>query len=153
MTPEQKLSSLNINLPPAPPPAGQYRPARLIGNLLYLSGQGPRDADGSFLAGKLGHDISVAEGYAAALNAGLQLLSATKAVLGDLARVEAVVKVFGMVNAEPGFVDHAQVVNGCSDLLIQVFGNAGCHTRSVAGMNSLPFGMIVEIDAIFAVKA
>jgi enamine deaminase RidA (YjgF/YER057c/UK114 family) len=153
MTPEQKLSSLNIDLPPAPAPAGQYRPARLVGNLLYLSGQGPRDEEGSFLAGKLGRDISVPEGYAAARNAGLQLLSAAKAALGELSRVEAVVKLFGMVHAEAGFVDHAQVVNGCSELLIEVFGEAGCHTRSVAGMNSLPCGMIVEIEAIFAVKS
>ena len=153
MTPEQKLSSLNIDLPSAPLPAGQYRPARLVGNLLYLSGQGPRNADGSFLTGKLGRDISVAEGYASARNAGLQLLSAAKAELGELSRVEAVIKVFGMVHAATGFVDHAQVVNGCSELLVEVFGEAGCHTRSVAGMESLPCGMIVEIEAIFAVKS
>lgn len=153
MTPEQKLSSLNLKLPSAPSPAGQYRPARLVGSLLYLSGQGPRNADGSFLAGKLGRDISVAEGYEAARNAGLQLLAAAKAELGDLSRVEAVVKVFGMVNADVGFVDHAKVVNGCSELLVEVFGDVGCHTRSVAGMDSLPFGMIVEIDAIFALKS
>lgn len=153
MTPEQKLASLNIDLPPAPTPGGQYRPARLVGSLLYLSGQGPRNADGSFLTGKLGREISVAEGYAAARNAGLQLLSAAKAELGELARVEAVVKVFGMVNADADFVDHAKVVNGCSELLVEVFGEAGCHTRSVAGMDSLPFGMSVEIDAIFAVKS
>lgn len=152
MTPEQKLSSLNLTLPPAPTPAGQYRPARLVGNLLYLSGQGPRDAKGSFIAGKLGCDVSVAEGYAAARNAGLQLLSAAKAELGDLSRVEAIVKLFGMVHTATGFVDHAQVVNGCSELLIEVFEEAGCHTRSVAGMDSLPCGMIVEIEAIFAVK-
>ncbi len=153
MTPEQKLSSLNLNLPAAPTPAGLYRPARLIGNLLYLAGQGPRDRDGSFLVGKLGYDISVAEGYAASRNAGLQLLSAAKAELGELSRIEGVVKVFGMVNAGAGFVDHAKVVNGCSELLVEVFGDAGCHTRSVAGMDSLPFGMIVEIDAIFSVKS
>ena len=153
MTAEQKLSSLNINLPSAPSPAGQYRPARLVGNLLYLSGQGPRNADGSFLAGKLGRDISIEEGYAAARNAGLQLLSAAKAKLGNLSRIEAVIKVFGMVHAEADFVDHAKVVNGCSDLLVEVFGDVGCHTRSVAGMDSLPFGMIVEIEAIFAVKS
>ena len=152
MTPEQRLSSLNIVLPPAPVPAGQYRPARIVGNMLYLSGQGPRDATGSFLTGRLGADISVEEGYAAARNAGLQLLSAAKAALGELSRIEAVVKVFGMVNAEPDFVDHARVINGCSDLLIEIFGDAGSHTRSVTGMGSLPLGMIVEIEAIFALK-
>lgn len=153
MTPEQRLSSLNIVLPPAPIPAGQYRPARLVGGMLYLSGQGPRDANGAFLTGRLGADISVEEGYVAARNVGLQLLSAAKAALGDLSRIEAVVKVFGMVNAEPDFVDHARVMNGCSDLLIEVFGDAGCHTSSVAGMGSLPLGMIVEIEAIFSVKS
>ena len=153
MTPEQKLAALNLTLPAAPTPAGQYRPARLVGNLLYLSGQGPRDAEGSFRAGKLGRDVSVEEGYAAARNAGLQLLAAAKAELGDLSRVESVVKVFGMVHAEAGFVDHAKVLNGCSELLVEVFGDAGCHTRSVAGMDSLPCGMIVEIEAILAVKS
>lgn len=153
MTPEQRLASMDIVLPPAPIPAGQYRPARLVGNMLYLSGQGPRDSSGSFLTGRLGADISVEEGCAAARNAGLQLLSAAQAALGDLSRVETVVKVFGMVNAEPDFVDHARVVNGCSDLLVEVFGDAGCHTRSVAGMGSLPLGMIVEIEAIFSVKS
>lgn len=153
MTPEQRLSSLNIVLPPAPIPAGQYRPVCLVGGMLYLSGQGPRDANGVFLTGRLGAGISVEDGYVAARNVGLQLLSAAKAALGDLSRIEAVVKVFGMVNAEPDFVDHARVVNGCSDLLIEVFGDAGCHTRSVAGMGSLPLGMIVEIEAIFSVKS
>jgi enamine deaminase RidA (YjgF/YER057c/UK114 family) len=153
MTPEQRLASMDIVLPPAPIPAGQYRPARLVGNMLYLSGQGPRDASGSFLTGRLGANVSVDEGYAAARNAGLQLLSAAKVILEDLSRVETIVKVFGMVNAEADFIDHARVVNGCSDLLIEIFGEAGCHTRSVAGMGSLPLGMVVEIEAIFSVKS
>lgn len=152
MTPEQKLASLGLVLPPAPSPLAQYRPARLIGNTLYLSGQIPRNPDGSFILGRLGRDVSVDEGYEAARNVGLQLLSVVKAMVGDLARVEAVAKVTGMVNAEPDFLEHAQVINGCSDLFIEVLGEAGPHARSAVGMGSLPFGVAVEIEAIFAIK-
>lgn len=152
MTPEQKLASLGLVLPPAPSPLAQYRPARLIGNTLYLSGQIPRNPDGSFVLGRLGRDVSIDEGYAAARNVGLQLLSVAKSMVGDLSRVEAVAKVTGMVNAEPDFLEHAKVINGCSDLLIEVLGEAGCHARSAVGMGSLPLGVVVEIEAILAVK-
>ncbi|MET3616361.1 enamine deaminase RidA (YjgF/YER057c/UK114 family) [Rhizobium aquaticum] len=151
-TPEQKLLSLGLVLPPAPMPLAQYRPARLVGNTLYLSGQIPRNQDGSFVLGRLGKDTSVDEGYAAARNVGLQLLSVAKSMLGDLSRIDAVAKVTGMVNAEPDFLDHAKVVNGCSDLLIDVLGDTGYHARSAVGMGSLPFGVVVEIEAIIAVK-
>ena len=152
MTPEQKLSSLGLVLPAAPAPLGQYRPACLVGNTLYLSGQIPRNPDGSFILGRLGRDVTVEEGYQAARNVGLQLLSVVRAMIGDLSRIEAVAKVTGMVNAEPDFLDHAQVINGCSDLLIEVLGEAGYHARSAVGMGSLPFGVVVEIDAIIAVN-
>lgn len=153
MTPEQKLSSLGLVLPEPPTPLAQYRPVRQVGNTLYLSGQIPRNPDGSFILGRLGRDTSVEAGYAAARNVGLQLLSVAKAVVGDLSRIEAVAKVTGMVNAEPDFFEHASVINGCSDLLIDVLGEAGYHARSAVGMGSLPFGVVVEIEAIFAVKA
>jgi enamine deaminase RidA (YjgF/YER057c/UK114 family) len=153
MTPEQKLSSLGLVLPPAPAPLAQYRPARLAGNTLYLSGQIPRNPDGSFILGRLGRDASVEEGCDAARNVGLQLLSVAKAMVGELSSVEAVAKVTGMVNAEPDFLDHARVINGCSDLLIEVLGEAGYHARSAVGMDSLPFGVVVEIEAIFIVRA
>ncbi|MEI8593087.1 RidA family protein [Photobacterium sp. Hal280] len=152
ISPEQKLSSLNLVLPPPPKPAGQYRPARLVGNMLYLSGQGPRNINGEFLTGRLGNELSVEEGYMAARNTGLQLLAVAKDVLGDLSRIEAVVKVAGMVNCEENFTEHAAVVNGCSDLFVEVLGDKGYHTRSVAGMNSLPLGMILQIDAIISIK-
>ncbi|MGC6388891.1 RidA family protein [Ewingella sp. S1.OA.A_B6] len=152
MTPEEKISSLNLILPPAPTPAGSYVPARVLGNLLYLSGQGPRHNDGTFMTGRLGSDIAMDEGYQAARNAALQLLAAARDAVGDLSRIESVVRVFGMTNATPEFSDHAGVINGCSDLLAEVFGEAGYHTRSVAGMSSLPFGMIVQVEAVFSLK-
>jgi enamine deaminase RidA (YjgF/YER057c/UK114 family) len=152
-TPEQKLTSLGITLPTAPDPLAAYRPARLLGNILYLSGQVPRNPDGSLILGRLGHDTSVEDGYNAARNVGLQLLSVAKSAIGELSRIEAVAKVTGMVNAEPDFHDHAKVINGCSELLIEVLGEAGYHARSAVGMGSLPFGASVEIEAIFHIKA
>jgi enamine deaminase RidA (YjgF/YER057c/UK114 family) len=152
MTPEQTLSLLGLILPTAPSPLAQYRPARLVGNTLYLSGQIPRNPDGSFILGRLGRDVSVEDGYEAARNVALQLLSVAKATVGELSRIEAVAKVNGMVNAEPDFKDHAQVINGCSELLVEVLGEAGYHARSAVGMGSLPFGVVVEIEAIFIVK-
>lgn len=153
MTPEQKLADLGLTLPPAPTPLAAYLPGQLVGNTLYLSGQIPRDADGSFVIGRLGRDASVEEGYAASRNVGLQLLSVVKSIVGDLSRIEAVAKVTGMVNAEPDFTDHAKVINGCSEILRDVLGEAGHHARSAVGMGSLPFGVMVEIEAIFIVKA
>ncbi|GAB2184253.1 RidA family protein [Roseibium sp. LAB1] len=151
-TPEQKLVSLGLGLPPAPEPLAVYRPVRQVGNTLYLSGQIPRNPDGSFILGRLGRDATVEDGYEAARNVGLQLLSVVKSVVGDLSRVEAVAKVTGMVNAEPDFTDHAQVINGCSELLIEVLGEAGYHARSAVGMGSLPLGVMVEIEAIVIVN-
>jgi enamine deaminase RidA (YjgF/YER057c/UK114 family) len=105
------------------------------------------------ILGRLGHDTSVEDGYNAARNVGLQLLSVAKSAIGELSRIEAVAKVTGMVNAEPDFHDHAKVINGCSELLIEVLGEAGYHARSAVGMGSLPFGVSVEIEAIFHIKA
>jgi enamine deaminase RidA (YjgF/YER057c/UK114 family) len=152
MTPEQKLAALGLTLPAAPSPLAVYRPARLAGKTLYLSGQIPRNPDGSFILGRLGQSASVEDGYAAARNVGLQLLAVIKAALGELSRVEAVAKVTGMVNATPDFTDHAKVINGCSELLGEVLGEAGHHARSAVGMGSLPFGVMVEVEAIVIVK-
>jgi enamine deaminase RidA (YjgF/YER057c/UK114 family) len=152
VTPEQKLASLGLTLPDAPNPLAVYRPARQVGNTIYLSGQIPRNPDGSFILGRLGRDASVEDGYEAARNVGLQLLSVVKSVVGDLSRVEAVAKVTGMVNAEPDFIDHAKVINGCSELLVEVLGEAGYHARSAVGMGSLPFGVVLEIEAIVIVR-
>jgi enamine deaminase RidA (YjgF/YER057c/UK114 family) len=139
-------------LPDSPVPVANYVPYRWAGNLLYLSGQGPRQANGTYRPGRLGRDTTVEEGYADARLTGLNLLATAKAALGELSRIEAVVKLLGMVNAEPGFSDHPKVINGCSDLLVEVLGEAGRHARSAVGMGSLPNRMTVEIEAILLVR-
>jgi len=151
-TPEQKLAALGLKLPETPSPMANYVPYRLAGNLLFLSGQGPRRSDGSFVVGRLGKDASIEQGYEAARLTGLQLLAAAKSAVGELSRVEAVVKLLGMVNAEPDFTDHPKVVNGCSDLFVEALGDAGRHARSAVGMGSLPNGIMVEIEAILLVR-
>jgi enamine deaminase RidA (YjgF/YER057c/UK114 family) len=152
MSIEARLKELGIALPEVPTPLANYVPYRVAGNLLYLSGQGPRDEKGNALAGKVGAGVTVEEAYRRARIIGLQLLSATRKALGSLDRVEAVVKVLGMVNAVPEFTDHPKVINGCSDLFVEVFGEAGRHARSAVGMGSLPNQISVEIEAILAVK-
>lgn len=153
MTPEQRLEQLGLVLPPVPVPVANYVPFRFAGNLLYLSGQGPKKDDGTYRAGRLGKDITVEEAYGEARRTGLQLLATAKAALGELSRIEAVVKLLGMVNAEPDFAEHPKVINGCSDLFVEVLGDAGRHARSAVGMGSLPNRMSVEIEAILLVKA
>jgi enamine deaminase RidA (YjgF/YER057c/UK114 family) len=152
-TPEERLAALGLTLPAVPTPLANYVPYRLAGNLLFLSGQGPKRPDGSFVTGRLGKDATVEQGYEAAQVTGLQLLAVAKSALGDLSRVEAVVKLLGMVNAEPDFEEHPKVINGCSDLLVKVLGDAGRHARSAVGMGSLPNRIVVEIEAIFLVRS
>ena len=149
---EQRLKELNITLPKVGSPLGNYVHAKRVGNLLYLSGTGPESADGTMPRGKLGAGMSIDEGYRHARQIGLVLIAAIKDALGDLDRVEGIVKVLGMVNAAPEFADHPKVVNGCSDLFVEVFGEAGRHARSAVGMSSLPAGIPVEIEVIVAVK-
>ena len=151
-TPEQRLVALGLTLPAAPSPVANYVPYRWAGALLFLSGQGPRRPEGGFVVGRLGRDASVDDGYRAARLTGLQLLAVAKAALGELTRIEAVVKLLGMVNAEPDFAEHPQVINGCSDLLVEVLGEAGRHARSAVGMGSLPNGIMVEIEAILLIR-
>ena len=152
-TPKQRLAALGLTLPAVPTPVANYVPYRWAGNLLFLSGQGPKLPDGSFQTGRLGKDASVEEGYRAARTTALQLLAVAKSALGELERIEAVVKLLGMVNAEPDFADHPKVINGCSDLLVEVLGEAGRHARSAVGMGSLPNRMMVEIEAILLIKS
>ncbi len=152
MSPEDRLASLGITLPSAPVPMANYVPFRFAGNLLYLSGHGPKRADGSYRAGRLGRDISIEEAYQEARLTGLNLLANAKVALGELSRIEAVIKLLGMVNAEPDFADHPKVINGCSDLFVEVLGEAGRHARSAVGMGSLPNRMAVEIEAIFLIR-
>jgi enamine deaminase RidA (YjgF/YER057c/UK114 family) len=153
MSAEARLKELRIILPNVPSPVANYVPFRLAGNLLFLSGQGPRGTDGQMLTGKVGSEVTVEEAYKRARLIGLQLLSATRQALGSLDRVDAVVKVLGMVNAVPEFKDHPKVINGCSDLFVEILGDAGRHARSAVGMGSLPNQISVEIEAILAVKA
>ncbi len=151
MTPEQKLAELGLTLPQVPVPVANYVPYRIVGDLLYLSGQGPKRPDGTYRPGRLGRDATIEEAYADAQLAGLQLLAVAKAALGELSRITAVVKLLGMVNAEPDFADHPKVINGCSDLLVDVLGEAGRHARSAVGMGSLPNAMTVEVEAILQI--
>ena len=152
MSAEARLKQLGIVLPKVPTPVANYVPYRRAGNLLFLSGQGPRDDKGNALSGKVGAEISVEEAYKRARLVGLGLLAATRQALGSLDRVEAVLKVLGMVNAVPDFKDHPKVINGCSDLFVEVLGEAGKHARSAVGMGSLPNQISVEIEAVLAVK-
>jgi enamine deaminase RidA (YjgF/YER057c/UK114 family) len=152
MSAEARLKELGIELPPVPTPIANFVSWRQAGNLLYLSGQGPRE-NGQMLVGKVPNQVTVTEAYRRARLVGLGLLAAARAALGSLDRVDFVVKLLGMVNAHPDFTDHPQVINGCSDLFVEVFGDAGKHARSAVGMGSLPNGISVEIEAILAVKA
>lgn len=152
MSPEQRLKALNIQLPDVPTPIANFVMWRQVGNLLYLSGQGPRRPDGSIPVGRLGLNYSVEQGYADARQIGLQILATVRQAVGSLDRIEGVVKLLGMVNAEPDFGQHPKVINGCSDLLVEVLGEHGKHARSAVGMGSLPNGMPVEIEAIIQVK-
>lgn len=152
LTPENRLAALGITLPPVPVPVANYVPWRFAGNLLYLSGQGPKRADGTYRQGRLGRDITIEEAYLEARQTGLQLLATAKAAIGELGRIEAVIKLLGMVNAEADFTRHPQVINGCSDIFVDILGEAGRHARSAVGMGSLPNGMAVEIEAIFLIR-
>ena len=153
MSAEARLKELGIVLPSVPAPVANYLPFRLAGNLLFLAGQGPRDENGNLLTGKVGAEVSVEEAYRRARRVGLGLLAATRQALGSLDRVEAVIKMLGMVNAVPEFKDQPKVINGCSDLFVEVFGEAGRHARSAVGMGSLPHQISVEIECILMIKS
>jgi enamine deaminase RidA (YjgF/YER057c/UK114 family) len=149
---DKKLTELNIQLIPPSQPIANYVKAVRTGNLLYLAGHGPSKADGSLITGKLGKDMTIEQGYEAARQTAISLISTLKAELGDLNKVKRIVKVLGMVNCTPEFGDQPKVVNGCSDLLVAVFGDKGKHARSAVGMNALPLGMAVEIEIIVEVE-
>lgn len=155
MSAEARLKELGIVLPSLQKPAANYLPYRLVGTTLFLSGQGPRDSDGNgaLLTGKLGADVSLEEGYRRARLVGLGLLAAMREALGSLDRVDYVVKLLGMVNAVPEFNDSPKVINGCSDLFVEVFGEAGRHARSAVGNVMLPNQISVEIEGIVAAKS
>jgi len=151
-SPEEELRRRDIMLPEVSPAIANYVGVTRSGNLLFLSGHIPRDADGKILRGKLGEDMTTEECYAAARIATISLLATLKAELGKLDKVIRIVKVFGMVNAHPDFTEHSQVINGCSDLLGEIFGEKGRHARAAAGFSSLPVGAAVEIEMIVEIS-
>lgn len=153
MSAEAKIKELGIELPSPPKPAGNYVPGVQAGNLLFMSGCGPRNPDGSSISGKVGGDLTAEQGYDAARLVGLNMLANIRAVAGDLDRVKRIVKVLGMVNAVPEFKEHPKVINGYSDLMVEVFGeDAGKAARSAVGMGSLPFQIAVEVEMIVELK-
>lgn len=151
-TPEQNLAKLGLSIPTPQQPVANYVNIVQTGKLLYLSGKGPTREDGSNVRGKLGKDLSIEEGYAAARLVGLQHLGVLKAYLGDLKKVKRIVKVLGMVNCDPNFGDQPKVINGYSDLMVAVFGEKGKHARSAVGMNALPDNIAVEVEVIVEVE-
>jgi len=152
VTPEKKLKQLGIVLPKVPTPVANYVPFVRTGKLVYLSGQGPRRADGDLYTGKVGTEVTVQDAYEHARLVGLGLLAALREAAGSLDKVKRAVKLLGMVNGAPTFGDHPKVINGCSDLLVEVLGDRGRHARSAVGMGSLPHNMTVEIEAIFELE-
>jgi enamine deaminase RidA (YjgF/YER057c/UK114 family) len=149
---EAKLKELKIELPPVGKPIANYVHAVRSGNLLFLVGKGPSNAEGTFTTGKVGKDLTLEEGKAAARLTALNQLAVLKAELGDLNKIKRIVKVLGMVNCEADFKDHPKVINGFSDLMVEVFGEKGRHARSAVGMCSLPNNMAVEIELIVEVE-
>lgn len=150
---ESRLENLGISLPAEPVPIANYVPGVRTGNLLYLSGLGPASRpDGATPSGKVGRDLTTEEGYEAARLTGINILARMKGELGDLDKVRRVVKLLGMVNSAPDFNQQPAVVNGCSDLLVEVFGDRGRHARSAVGMASLPNDIPVEIEVIIEVE-
>jgi enamine deaminase RidA (YjgF/YER057c/UK114 family) len=152
-TAEARLQQSNLQLPPAPKPVGVYKSLVICGQLAYASGHGPFQTDGSLITGRVGLDLDLSGGKAAARQTGLTILSTLRRVLGSLDKVDRVIKIFGMVNCTAEFRDHPQVINGCSELFAEIWGpDNGIGARSAVGMNSLPGNIAVEIEAIFALK-
>lgn len=146
--PEAKLEEMGIVLPDPPQPVANYVNGVQAGNLIFLAGKGPRYADGTEITGKLGQDVSIEEGYEGARLTAINQLSVLKEMLGDLKRVKRIVKVLGMVNSDPNFTDQPKVINGFSDLMVEVFGERGKHARAAVGMATLPRGQAVEIELV-----
>ncbi|MBS0221047.1 MAG: RidA family protein [Proteobacteria bacterium] len=153
MKTERRLKELGIELAPATSPLANYVNAVRTGNLLYLAGKGPGRAGEPLPTGKVGRDLTVEQAYQHARETGLNLIAVMKAELGDLDRVKRIVKVLGMVNAVPEFGHQPEVINGCSDLFVEVFGDRGRHARSAVGLGSLPRGIPVEIEVIVEVNS
>ena len=153
MNPNERIQELGLILPPPPKPLGVYKPFLINNNMAYVSGHGPLVEEGKFIIGIVDKDLSIEEGKQAARQTGLAIIATLKANLGDLNRIERVVKIFGMVNCPSGFERHPYVINGCSELFAEVFGEEnGIGVRSAVGMGSLPDNIPVEIEAVFQLK-
>ena len=150
---EKKIEELKIILPEAKPPVGSYVATKIVGNLLYISGQISISKDGELIKGKVGKELTTDEGYKAAERCGLSIISQAKVACGgDLSKIKSCVKLTGYVNSTDDFIEQPKVVNGASDLIKDVFGDNGTHTRAAVSANSLPLGVAVEVDAIFEIK-
>ncbi len=153
MTAEAKLTELGLELPPAPDPKGVYQSLVVIGGVAYTAGHLPLHADGSLITGRIGEDLDQEAGHAAARQAGLAILATLRKELGSLDRIDRLIKVLGVVNCTPDFTAQPAVINGCSELFIEVFGpESGIGARSAIGTSTLPLGVPVEIEAIFAIN-
>ena len=152
MSAETRIAELNLEFPEAPKPGGNYTPVVEVGGMAYVSGHGPLLPDGSMITGRVGADLTEEEGKQAARQVGLAILASLREHLGSLDRIERVVKVLGMVNAAPDFRSHPNVINGFSDLMVEVFGEPGRGARSAVGMGSLPGNIAVEIEVILKLK-
>jgi enamine deaminase RidA (YjgF/YER057c/UK114 family) len=152
MTPDEKVVELKLELPPAPKPLGVYKPLVIVGNLAYASGHGPVKSDGSLIVGRIGENLSLEQGKEAARQVGLTILATLKARLGSFSRVKRVIKTLGMVNCTTDFLDHPKVINGCSELFGEIWGEEnGIGARSAVGMPVLPGNIPVEIEVIFEI--
>jgi enamine deaminase RidA (YjgF/YER057c/UK114 family) len=153
MNPEERIAALKLELPPAPKPVAVYKPLVVIGNIAYVSGHGPLLPDKSLMTGRVGSEVDAAFGKTAARQTGLAILATVRDQLGSLNRVKRVIKLLGMVNSTPEFRDHPAIINGCSELFRDVFGEEnGIGARSAVGMGSLPGNISVEIEAIFEIE-
>ena len=147
---EKKIEELKIILPEAKPPVGSYVATKIVGNLLYISGQISISKNGELIKGKVGKELTTDEGYKAAERCGLSIISQAKVACGgDLSKIKSCVKLTGFVNSTDNFIEQPKVINGASDLIASVFGEAGMHTRAAVSANSLPLGVSVEVDAVF----
>jgi enamine deaminase RidA (YjgF/YER057c/UK114 family) len=153
MSADTRIEQLNLKLPATPKPVGVYKPVLVAGGLAYASGHGPIIAEGVFITGRVGAELDLAAGKAAARQTGLTMLASLRAALGRLDRIERLIKTFGMVNCTPDFTEHPEVINGFSELLAEIWGpENGIGARSAIGVSSLPKNIPVEIEAVFALK-
>ena len=153
MSVDKKLKENNIVLPEAPAPVGSYLASKIVGNLLYISGQISMNSKGELIKGKLGKDLNTEDGYKAAERCALSILAQAKKILsGDLDKIKSCIKIVGFVNSTDDFIEQPKVINGASDMLVKILEDKGMHTRAAVSVNSLPLGVAVEIDAIFEIK-